>query len=90
MNAIHYMVGGEDRYLVGRKSMTREEYEAARAATALKDETAGYHDRLVGVYDKWYRYNRSDEGAAYDRGQQRAVCSTEKSTSVFVIIECAH
>ena len=29
--------------------------------TAERDITIGYRDRLVGYYDKWYRYNRKDQ-----------------------------
>ena len=41
--------------------------------TAERDITIGHRDRLVGYYDKWYRYNRKDEGAAYDKGVQIAL-----------------
>lgn len=40
-----------------------------------KDIEAGYKDRLSGFYDKWYRYNRLDDGAAYDEGCKKAVDS---------------
>ena len=39
------------------------------------DEQRGYIDRIAGFYDKWYRYNRSDDGAAYDTGCVKAVDS---------------
>lgn len=32
----------------------------------------GYKDRMAGVYDKWYRYNRKDGGRLYDLGQRLA------------------
>lgn len=32
----------------------------------------GYRDRMAGVYDKWYRYNRKDGGRNYDLGQRLA------------------
>ena len=38
-------------------------------------EQRGYKDRLAGFYDKWYRYNRQDDGAAYDAGCVKAVDS---------------
>ena len=41
----------------------------------LTDEERGYKDRKAGFYDKWYRYNRADDGAAYDKGCARAVAS---------------
>lgn len=40
---------------------------------AKKDAAAGYRDRKAGIYDKWYRYNRADNGAAYDAGCVKAV-----------------
>lgn len=43
--------------------------------TQRKDEAKGYKDRIAGYYDKWYRYNRSDDGAAYDAGCVKAVNS---------------
>lgn len=33
-----------------------------------KDVQAGINDAKAGIYDKWYRYHRSDDGAAYDAG----------------------
>lgn len=47
-------------------------YEAY-VAQATKDIKAGYNDRMVGYYDKWYRYNRRDEGRAYDIGVKMAL-----------------
>ena len=32
------------------------------------DFEIGYNDRLHHVYDKWFRYNRSDGGKQYDKG----------------------
>ena len=34
----------------------------------LNDIEAGQRDGKTGVYDKWYRYNRADDGEAYDIG----------------------
>ena len=31
--------------------------------TVKADEKRGYNDRRAGFYDKWYRYNRDDDGA---------------------------
>jgi len=36
--------------------------------TQDRDEQSGARDADAGFYDKWYRYNRLDDGAAYDRG----------------------
>ena len=39
---------------------------------ARKDYKAGIADCQAGQYDKWYRYHREDDGAAYDAGWQEA------------------
>ena len=51
----------------------------------ITDEERGYKDRLAGFYDKWYRYNRLDDGAAYDVGCVKAIDS-EKCPEHFVLI----
>lgn len=68
--------------------LCNEQHEAIKAETAKKDEAAGYRDRKAGYYDKWYRYNRADNGAAYDKGCVRAV-NEGKCADDFVLIECA-
>lgn len=35
---------------------------------ARNDYAAGRNDCVKGIYDKWYRYNRQDDGTAYDLG----------------------
>lgn len=87
---IKYYIDGETRYLIGGNSYTESELQAMREETARKDEKMGYNDRRVGIYDKWYRYNRADEGAAYDRGQRKAVDSMRYGVTAVVIIECSH
>lgn len=86
---IAYYINGEPHYLLNNgKSVTAAEYEAIKAETAKKDEAAGYRDRKAGYYDKWYRYNRADNGAAYDKGCVRAV-NEGKCADDFILIECA-
>ena len=63
----------------GRKRM--------KAMKAKTDEARGRRDRLAGFYDKWYRYNRADEGMEYDRGCVAAVDSG-KCPEHFTLIEC--
>jgi len=36
--------------------------------TNVNDFNFGKRDKKAGFYDKWYRYNHSDDGAAYDAG----------------------
>jgi len=43
--------------------------------TNVQDFLKGKRERLAGFYDKWYRYNRTDDGAAYDAGCVKAVDS---------------
>lgn len=38
----------------------------------LTDFEYGYRDGKLGTYDKWYRYNRKDEGKEYDMGIKKA------------------
>lgn len=53
----------------------------------LTDEARGMKDRLAGYYDKWYRYNRADDGAAYDAGCVKAVNSGKCPVDRFTLIE---
>ena len=55
--------------------------------TTVKDFQAGRRERIAGYYDKWYRYNRKDSGAAYDDGCKAAVESGKAKADVH-IIEC--
>ena len=36
--------------------------------TNVDDFNSGKRDKNAGVYDKWFRWNRSDDGDAYDQG----------------------
>ena len=44
--------------------------------TDAEDYKAGRRDCKAGVYDKWYRYNRKQDGRAYDKGW----CDQNKTT----------
>lgn len=85
--SVEYAIGGAPMFIFLDKSMTKEEIDNAYIETALKDIQAGYEQRMVGYYDKWYRYNHSDEGRAYDAGQRMAA-DTDKCPAEFQIIEC--
>lgn len=39
----------------------------------INDIQRGLQDAKYGIYDKFFRYNRNDDGAAYDKGWQQAV-----------------
>ena len=51
----------------------------------LSDFQLGYRDRVHGFYDKWYRYNRADDGAEYDRGCVYAINCGDAAESVQII-----
>jgi hypothetical protein len=55
--------------------------------TIKQDIEKGKADKKAGYYDKWYRYNRNDEGTAYDEGFNSVIC--EKIEGV-TVIECVH
>ena len=55
--------------------------------TNVNDFNQGKRERMIGYYDKWYRYNRKDDGAAYDAGVKAAIDSG-KAKDECIIIEC--
>ena len=85
--AIKYAVGGEPRYIYNGESYTEEDIDATYLITVKKDMLRGYEERMVGYYDKWFRYNHADEGAAYDEGQKLAT-KNPKCSGEFNIIPC--
>lgn len=77
-DSVEYFRGYTPIYLwKDGKSYSLEELNEFYIETAMKDIRCGYNDRMVGFYDKWYRYNHSDEGRAYDFGVREAL-NTEK------------
>ncbi len=87
--AVKYMMGGKPMFLYANEKMTKEDIDKAYMETAAKDIKWGYEQRGVGYYDKWYRYNRADEGRAYDLGV-RLAAETAGCRELFDIIECAY
>ena len=47
------------------------------------DYDAGVKDAKAGIYDKWYRHHRTDDGAMYDKGWK----SAKDETKDYQIIE---
>lgn len=82
--AIKYYVGGVEQVIhtLYGVVVTEEFLDKVRA----KNELAGYNERMVGYYDKWYRYNTFDNGASYDKGVRRAIA--EGAVGDCTIIEC--
>lgn len=59
--------------------MTLQDLYASIDARAEMQKKVAQHDYNIaqedckhGVYDKWYRYNRKDDGFAYDLGWMHA------------------
>lgn len=88
-SATKYMMGGKPMYLYANEKMTKEDIDRAYMETAAKDIQYGYEQRAVGYYDKWYRYNRADDGRAYDLGC-RLAADTAGCKELFQIIECVY
>jgi len=56
--------------------------------TGGRDWQAGYRDACGGFYDKWYRKNRRDQGAAYDAGFDYAKKIGRSNKRGCAVIEC--
>lgn len=86
----HFYMDMQNHYILPDGSVKTEvELNLEYIKTAETDIQSGYHDRMVGYYDKWYRYTRADEGRAYDIGCQLALKNPECADE-FHIIEVNH
>lgn len=83
-----YIKAGVRVYRCFGSTYTAAELDAEYLKTAGKDIRAGYEQRAVNYYDKWYRYCRKDGGRAYDLGVQLAA-SRDTSGEPLNIIELA-
>jgi hypothetical protein len=88
-SSIEYFIDRVPHYLFCGEDYTKQQLDRAYLETAERDIKNGYNQRMVGYYDKWYRYNHSDEGRAYDLGSQYAA-NDPKCSEEFIIIECLH
>lgn len=52
----------------------------SKCTTARHDYVKGEQDCKAGIYDKWFRYHRDDDGRAYDMGwmEQNQISQVEK------------
>lgn len=55
-----------------------------RKAVAQADFNIAKRDCKNGIYDKWYRYNRKDEGYAYDLGWMEQNKETQVENVTFL------
>lgn len=46
----------------------------------------GESDKKAGFYDKWYRYNRLDDGKAYDEGFNSVECFVPDGVQIIELI----
>lgn len=88
-NSVKFFIDREERFIFAGSVFTADQLDNEYKKTAEKDILNGYSERLVGYYDKWYRYTRADEGRAYDLGVREAA-NNEKCTNEMHIIECIH
>lgn len=79
---------GKDKYYIDKvteKMISDEEFQKITSANYEKDKQRGYEDRKIGYYDKWYRYNRLDEGKAYDEGVRLALKEIDCPQEMYLI-----
>lgn len=53
--------------------ITKKEAKKLTDTKTKCDFIRGVNDALEGIYDKFYRYNRFDEGREYDHGIRWAI-----------------
>lgn len=51
----------------------------------IADFKQGLIDAKAGIYDKFYRYNREDDGLDYDRGWKAAVITGIASDELTIV-----
>lgn len=57
------------------------------ASKVLRDQASARRDCIAGIYDKFYRYNRTDDGQAYDEAWQAQNQITQNETVRFLYTE---
>ncbi len=55
--------------------------------TLTQDQKNARRDCIAGIYDKFYRYNRTDDGQAYDEAWQAQNQITQNETVRFLYSE---
>ena len=50
----------------------------------VHDALQGMEDCKLGIYDKWFRHNRTDDGAAYDKGWVAQNATTQNEEVKFL------
>lgn len=56
----------------------------AQADMAAHDYYKAVSDCKQGIYDKWYRYNRNDDGYSYDLGWMNQNQETQNDVVRFI------
>lgn len=83
--SVLFFIDRQPRYIFNDTVYTVEELDEIYEQIVTRDIEKGYADRMVGYYDKWYRYNRIDNGKAYDKGVELATKEDECSEEVTFI-----
>lgn len=66
------------------KVKTFEAYKAEILKEANEKINQAMNDCKNGIYDKWFRYHRNDDGRAYDLGWMFQNETTQNETVKFV------
>lgn len=73
---------GYNDYIATRNALI--DAMGAEVFAKVEDASKGIIDCKQGIYDKFFRYNRNDDGAAYDEGWQHQNLTTQNETVKFL------
>lgn len=73
---------GFNNYIAIRNALN--EIIPAEDYIKVEDAVKGIIDCKQGIYDKFFRYNRNDDGSAYDAGWQYQNMTTQNDSVNFI------
>lgn len=66
------------------KQISERRRRVFNISRAFRDQEYARMDCIAGVYDKFYRYNRADDGQAYDKAWRAQNKITQNETVTFL------
>lgn len=69
------------------EQITKRRRRVFNISRALRDQESARMDCIAGIYDKFYRYNRPDDGQAYDKAWRAQNQITRNETVTFLYTE---
>lgn len=66
------------------EQITKRRRRVFNISRALRDQESARMDCIDGIYDKFYRYNRTDDGQAYDKAWRAQNQITRNETVTFI------